>query len=844
MVNAQVIGYDNTFNFGTGEPDAFIFNTPQTTGILGVEDYEVESSLLPCDGWEAFQIIFVFQTLQTGNIRFDFFDEDGNFSSAFAVGLPATGFFQWVINFPPGFEFPTTGTVVISTNIPNATAGRLAFTDRPPLVGSTDGNIGESEGIPFDDAFGPDADAYMMLGFTGFALPDAPIITAPADVTCSCGEGINPNPANAEVIAGCDGDFGFEVRVEGPVINGLENCPGTQYVYTYIVEDDFGGTSSDTQIYTIANDGPELICPDDVVINCEDGDQNAVIEAWIETVSATASCGLDGALPVINTYNSNFVFSCINNGFNTISFFTQDNCGRTANCSAQVIIVDTEPPVFVSEPEELLIPCTANTQQIFNDWLANHGGAEVYDCQNNVFWSASVGPNALNCANGPQAIVVDFTATDGCGNSATTTGIFNTKLLPNAVNVSGSIQTEAAEAVAQVQVAAYSSNGAVMNMSTDEGAYNFEELPFEENTEIVPAREGDWLNGVTTFDLLILQQHILSTQELDSPYKRIAADVNNSGTISTLDLVLLRRLILTIDTELADNTSWRFIDADFVFPNPENPFEADFPEAYVLSGEEEELVDFVAIKIGDLNLDAETYNFGNTSDDRSGAVDLNLTTDEKLLTAGEMSTIDLSLADVASLQGLQFTLEFDPSLVEVTGINSDVLDRFSAANYATHLAEDGKITVSWNDINMGDISADETILSISINAFAQVNLSEVLSINSSVVRAEAYQDGSLSNLNLSFLGANTAANQFELYQNQPNPFREATMIGFSLPEASSATLTIYDVNGKVLKVIEGDYSAGYHNLTIPQSELSANGVMYYQLATKNETITKTMVSMK
>ena len=44
----------------------------------------------------------------------------------------------------------------------------------------------------------------------------------------------------------------------------------------------------------------------------------------------------------------------------------------------------------------------------------------------------------------------------------------------------------------------------------------------------------------------------------------------------------------------------------------------------------------------------------------------------------------------------------------------------------------------------------------------------------------------------------TANSSFVLYQNQPNPFSEQTRIGFDMPRASNATLSVYDLNSKLV----------------------------------------------
>ncbi|MCB0664552.1 MAG: DUF11 domain-containing protein [Saprospiraceae bacterium] len=82
---------------------------------------------------------------------------------------------------------------------------------------------------------------------------------------------------------------------------------------------------------------------------------------------------------------------------------------------------------------------------------------------------------------------------------------------------------------------------------------------------------------------------------------------------------------------------------------------------------------------------------------------------------------------------------------------------------------------------------------------------------------------------------------FTLYQNRPNPFRHETVIGFYLPEAMEAQLSIFDVRGKLLKTIRKQYTKGYQEEVVTQNELNSYGVMYYQLDTKGYTATRKMI---
>ena len=90
---------------------------------------------------------------------------------------------------------------------------------------------------------------------------------------------------------------------------------------------------------------------------------------------------------------------------------------------------------------------------------------------------------------------------------------------------------------------------------------------------------------------------------MGSPYKLIAADVNNSRQVTTLDLIALRRLLLGIDAGLSNNTSWRFVARDYVFPDPRNPWLEDFPGQVriTLAAAGAPDVDFVGVKVGDVS---------------------------------------------------------------------------------------------------------------------------------------------------------------------------------------------------------------------------------------------------
>lgn len=114
------------------------------------------------------------------------------------------------------------------------------------------------------------------------------------------------------------------------------------------------------------------------------------------------------------------------------------------------------------------------------------------------------------------------------------------------------------------------------------------------------------LQGINVGDIITIIRHDIGIEPFTSPYQYIAADVNNDGQVSLLDIVLLRDYLLFYTDEFSGNTYWRFIDADFQFQDPDNPFMEPFPEFINidnLTGDQTGL-QFKAIKVGDADLNA------------------------------------------------------------------------------------------------------------------------------------------------------------------------------------------------------------------------------------------------
>ena len=162
-------------------------------------------------------------------------------------------------------------------------------------------------------------------------------------------------------------------------------------------------------------------------------------------------------------------------------------------------------------------------------------------------------------------------------------------------------------------------------------------------------------------------------------------------------------------------------------------------------------------------------------------------------------------------------------------------------NFGQNFVDQGLLVMIWHQVKTAQVAADEVLFTLRFEALEDAaRLSDLLSIDENHLAAEAYKDGAApKQIRLEF--ESRQAQEFTLLQNQPNPFKDQTIIGFYLPEATSATLQILDVSGRMIREIPGDYSAGYQEISLSRSDLPATGVLYYRLETATNVATKKMI---
>jgi hypothetical protein len=441
-------------------------------------------------------------------------------------------------------------------------------------------------------------------------------------------------------------------------------------------------------------------------------------------------------------------------------------------------------------------------------WVADNGTDD--NCNGQISW------NERNKDYCTTTIVI----TDNNGVCQDTTG-----------SLAGEILTEDVQSVELVAVN-LTAPGKVFPtyVTAQNGTFQFHGVILPENYEIKAERNDQHRNGVSTLDLVKIQKHLLGIEPLSSPYDIIAADANNSQNVSAIDLVELRKLILGIYTVLPANKSWRFVDQNFQFADANNPWPFDEVINY---NDTTDNKDFVAIKVGDVNNTVQANALQVLPRNGNGIV--RFSAEDRTVVAGETVELAIRSNDFAGIEGYQFTLETQG--LEFKGVEAGAIDMTDE-----NMGVFGDVlTASWHKIGGVDVTSNDVLFTIRFQATTGGQLSQMIDMNSKATVAEAYNTSEeIKDLKLSFRGLEQAS-EFALYQNEPNPFKGNTVIGYDMPASGNVTLTVFDVTGKVLVVKEATAVKGYNTIAVSAKELPAVGVLYYRLDANEYTATKKMI---
>lgn len=383
---------------------------------------------------------------------------------------------------------------------------------------------------------------------------------------------------------------------------------------------------------------------------------------------------------------------------------------------------------------------------------------------------------------------------------------FNAPIITNEVvniieehfyKIEGVVKTEEGIGVKDVNVLL--SGDLIEVTSTDvAGIFSMEDLVPDGNFKLNFEKNTNPWNGVTTQDIVAIRKHILGLEYLDSPYKLLAADVNNSGDLTGLDMVLIRSLILLNIMEFPNSSSWRIVDGNFVFPNPTQPWGSPIPESFTIENiEADRSYNMIGIKMGDVNNSVQPWNLLDV-DSRERDGDMLLSVDNQEFRVGEEVLVALQATDFKEMIAYQFTLKFDEEQLNFTGFEKGVLENMSEQNIGIRFMEEGKLTFAWTTSDGENVKDGEPLFFLKFKATQNGDLSEVMQINSSKTEAVAYdEDGNNFNVNLTFAGESETST----LQVFPNPTDENIFVNINLEKTLSVQLAIFNAFGQLEKTV-------------------------------------------
>ncbi|HFA51280.1 MAG TPA: T9SS type A sorting domain-containing protein [Bacteroidetes bacterium] len=563
-----------------------------------------------------------------------------------------------------------------------------------------------------------------------------------------------------------------------------------------------------------------LIIPQPLVDDCTEG-------VTILTQFKRVDTWLSGAGPYFN----------VPAGVYEVRYIAQDNCFNQTACEAIIRVKDCQAPTAICDT-------TINVELLF-DFST---GAELLD----IYASDLIENSFDNCSEqseirfsfspDPNDIVRTFTCDDlGINNieiwatdisenqvSCEATIIINPNSFASdpcndpASYIYGNISTEINEGINNVDVQNYLGD----NIQTDiDGNYILSSV--SDTATLTPFLDADYLNGVTTYDLVLLTKHTLNIQPLDSPYKIIAADVNNSGTVTTFDGVIIRKLILGIIPSFPETDSWRFVPKDYIFPDPNNPSDPAFPESIIVGINDDPPYDFIGIKTGDLNNSASP-SFTNTIDDRNYIGNINFYLPNIHAKKGGLVSLPITLPEVP-VHGFQMALKFDIDNLEFVNALPGFIENNS---FGKNKTEEGILKLSWASPAPYIPEKGRAVFTLQLKARSNGYIKNWLKIDPATLNAEAYsEDLNLLNPILNFNKNQSGETHTQLFPNHPNPFNSKTTIPFFLSKKSEVKFTFFSPSGKMVFSEEAYFNDGYQQLEINANSLDAVGILFLKMET-------------
>jgi hypothetical protein len=386
--------------------------------------------------------------------------------------------------------------------------------------------------------------------------------------------------------------------------------------------------------------------------------------------------------------------------------------------------------------------------------------------------------------------------------------------------ITGKVLTPMNHGVRNVTVTLTGGTSPLSATTDSSGSYSFKVQAGTYTLTPAKTYEQQKVNGISTLDIALIQAHILQRTPLNAAYKVIAADVNNSSSITTADILSLRRVILGTDTTMPNNRIWAFVDGDQTFATISNPF--PFSTTKTLTNQWMDLTHtFRGIKIGDVNYDR------NPLLDQAPSGDTLRLFGEWMQAEDGFATLRVKSHAVNGLLGWQSTLRWDADQLSLQSAQG----RMSSLGIGDRWKDNGYLTLSWNDPMAEGLNVTEGVewLELKFKKNPQLKRSG-LSISEEKLSTEAF------NKHYQSMGVKMEPVELRgsawngMLRVYPNPATTQMNVEWKMEKAGSATVRLLDAQGRVVHVQRGEFGAGVQRTVIRRaSGWSVSGTWMVQV---------------
>ena len=522
----------------------------------------------------------------------------------------------------------------------------------------------------------------------------------------------------------------------------------------------------------------------------------------------------------------------------------QDQCGNFSNCDQIFTIRDCKKPTpyCLNGIATVVMPTTKTIIINAKDFDVNSSDNCTQPADLKISFSPDPNHNSLvlTCdslkGQTSRLILIRIYVTDEAGNQdycETYVKLQDNNNTCNGtlVNYGGNLKRANQSNIPKANLQIYdNSDQLIQSVDSDlQGDYAFGELVKGEY-KIVPFKEDEFINGVTTYDIVQIQKHILGTKPITDPFKLIAADVNNSKSITARDISEIRKLILGVSSGFQNNKVWRFIPKGFLFVDMSSPY--DFPE-FITTKDIEEINQnhFIGIKVGDIDQSAELIGAAQT---RSNTT-LSLVIDQGIRVSPSVVKYGVFLDRMESLEGLQIDLRLKGDRATILSLESGLIE----LDPESYILLSNELKLSYGKSVSQSIGQKKALFYILVEN-AEVNENNKFELIQNAIKPEAYfADGLNAIIQLnSYAKVNGS---IKLLPNQPNPFSQSTKIRFETSDPTEVNIKIYTSTGSLMYSDQIKATKGQNELSINRSQIVNSGIYFYEISTQNEKLVQKMI---